>query len=103
MLFRPRARIYGAPINPMPYRLPAKVTMVEAPAVIDAGLAALRAGEREFDLGDVVECDSSVLACVNEWRRHAALLGGGAVHVSNAPEPIRKIARLYGVESLALG
>lgn len=87
----------------MTFRLPERVTMADAPRLIEAGLAALRGGEREIDLGAVAECDSSVLACINEWRRHAARLGQGELKVSNAPEAIRRIARLYGVEALALG
>lgn len=87
----------------MSFRLPEKVTMTDAPGLIAAGVSALRSGEREFDLGAVAECDSSVLACINEWRRHAGGLGGGKLRVTNVPEPIRRIARLYGVETLSLG
>jgi ABC-type transporter Mla MlaB component len=87
----------------MPFRLPERVTMAEAPGVIEAGLTALTNGEREIDLAQVVECDSSVLACINEWRRYAGRLDQGELKVTNAPESIRRIARLYGVESLALG
>ena len=87
----------------MSFRLPEKVTMAGAPGLIEAGMSALRNGEREFDLVAVAECDSSVLACINEWRRHAGGLGGGRLVVTNVPEPIRRIARLYGVEALSLG
>jgi hypothetical protein len=44
-----------------------------------------------------------VLACINEWRRYAGRLDQGELKVTNASESIRRIARLYGVESLALG
>ena len=77
--------------------------MADAPRLIEAGVSALRNGEREFDLAAVTECDSSVLACINEWRRHAGGLGGGKLRVTNVPEPIRRIARLSGVETLSLG
>ena len=87
----------------MAFRLPEKVTMVDAPRLIEAGLVALRGGELEFDLAGVGECDSSILACINEWRRHASKLGHGDLRVVNVPEATRRIARLYGVESLALG
>ncbi|MBL8382431.1 MAG: STAS domain-containing protein [Burkholderiales bacterium] len=87
----------------MPFALPSRVTLVEAPALIAAGIAHLRDGDAAFDLGAVTTCDSSVLACLNEWRRQAARLGKGDVHVINVPEGIRRIARLYGVESLTLG
>lgn len=87
----------------MAFRLPEKVTMADAPGLIASGLAAVRNGEREIDLGAVRECDSSILACINEWRRHASTLGNGEIRVTNVPEAIRRIARLYGVETLALG
>lgn len=77
--------------------------MADAPRLIESGLAALAGGELEIDLGAVAECDSSVLACINEWRRHASKLGRGDLKVVNVPEAIRRIARLYGVEALALG
>jgi ABC-type transporter Mla MlaB component len=87
----------------MSFRLPEKVTMADAPRLIEAGVSALRNGEREFDLAAVTECDSSVLACINEWRRHAGGLGAGKLQVTNVPESIRRIARLYGVDALSLG
>ena len=77
--------------------------MADAPRLIEAGVSALRNGEREFDLAAVTECDSSVLACINEWRRHAGRLGAGKLQVTNVPESIRRIARLYGVDALSLG
>ena len=79
--------------------------MANAPKLLAAGSAAVGAGERDFDLGAVVECDSSLLACINEWRRQATAAGAGPgdLAVRNAPESIRRIARLYGVESLTLG
>lgn len=86
----------------MPFSLPSRVTLAEAPALLALGAAYLRDGDGEFDLGAVAECDSSVLACVNEWRRQSAALGRGPVRVTNVPESIRRIARLYGVESLTL-
>ena len=77
--------------------------MADAPALLAAGSAALSAGDLEFDLGAVVECDSSLLACVNEWRRQAIRAGAAGIGVRNPLESIRRIARLYGVELLTLG
>ena len=85
----------------MPYALPATVTMVDAPSLIEAGRTAVRAGESVFDLAAVTNCDSSLLACLNEWRREAAQRGTG-IEVRNAPESLRRLARLYGVESITL-
>ena len=77
--------------------------MANAPKLLAAGSAAVSAGQRDFDLGAVVDCDSSLLACINEWRRQATAAGAGDLNIRNAPESIRRIARLYGVESLTLG
>ena len=87
----------------MPFCLPARVLMADAPGLLEQGLAALRGGETIFDLGAVLECDSSLLACLNEWRRKGAGGAGGAIDVIKAPDAIKRIARLYGVEALTLG
>ena len=87
----------------MPFCLPARVLMADAPALLAEGVAAVRGGETIFDRGAVRECDSSLLACLNEWRRMAAGSGGGAIQAINSPDSIKRIARLYGVETLTLG
>ncbi len=86
----------------MPFCLPARVLMADAPGLLAQGSLALRGGETIFDLGAVIECDSSLLACLNEWRRTAAG-SGGVIQAINAPDALRRIARLYGVEALTLG
>ncbi len=87
----------------MPFVLPARVLMADAPSLLARGSAALRAGELTFDLAAVTECDSSLLACINEWRRESARRNAGAVRVVNPPDAIKRIARLYAVETLTLG
>lgn len=87
----------------MPFCLPARVLMADAPALLAEGVAAVRGGETMFDLGAVRECDSSLLACLNEWRRMAAASGGSVIRAINSPDSIKRIARLYGVETLTLG
>jgi phospholipid transport system transporter-binding protein len=87
----------------MAFAVPARVLMSDAPAILDAGSKAVRGGETEVDLGAVTDCDSSLVACLNEWRREARRAGRDGLSVTNAPESVRRIARLYGVESLALG
>ena len=77
--------------------------MADAPSLLARGCAALRAGELTFDLAAVTECDSSLLACINEWRREAARQNAGTVSVTNPPDSIKRIARLYAVETLTLG
>jgi phospholipid transport system transporter-binding protein len=69
--------------------------------LLRAGETAVAAGETVFDLAAVSDCDSSLLACLLAWRR-AAAARGAALIVQNAPENLDRIARLYGVEGLAL-
>ena len=87
----------------MPFSLPARILMADASSLLERGTIALRAGELTFDLAAVTECDSSLLACLNQWRREAARLNLGAVRVINPPDSIKRIARLYAVENLTLG
>jgi len=77
--------------------------MADAPSLLARGTTAMRAGELTIDLSAVTECDSSLLACINEWRREAARRNAGSLRVINPPDAIRRIARLYAVESLTLG
>lgn len=86
----------------MPFSLPARVLMADAPALLAAGSAALGAGERVFDLSAVTECDSSLIACLTQWRREVRAAGGPPLEVLRAPDALRRLARLYGVEQLAL-
>jgi ABC-type transporter Mla MlaB component len=86
----------------MAYAVPAGAGLFDsAPALMRAGELAVGNGETEIDLGAVTECDSSLLACVLSWRR-AATARGAHLAVKNAPENLGRIARLYGVETLAL-
>jgi ABC-type transporter Mla MlaB component len=87
----------------MAFAVPARVLMSDATAVLEAGSKAVRAGEAVIDLGGVTDCDSSLVACLNEWRREARRDGHDRLSVTNVPESVRRITRLYGVESLALG
>lgn len=72
-----------------------------APQLLRAGEKAVAGGETEVDLAAVKECDSSLLACILAWRR-AAAARGAQLAVKNVPENLGRIARLYGVEALAL-
>ena len=87
----------------MPFVVAARVLMVNAPLVLAAGNLAVRDGETVFDFAAVTECDSSLLACLLEWRREAVRLGKAALMICNVPTSLRGIARLYGVEVIALG
>lgn len=86
----------------MAYAVPAAAGRFGAAAsLLRAGEAAVKAGETEVDLAAVNECDSSLLACLLAWRR-AAAARGAVLAVRNAPANLARIARLYGVEDLAL-
>lgn len=87
----------------MAFAVAARVLMSDAPVVLATGNDALRRGETVFDCAAVTECDSSLLACLLEWRREAVRIGKSPLTVSNVPASLRGIARLYGVESIALG
>jgi phospholipid transport system transporter-binding protein len=86
----------------MAYAVPAGAGRFDtASALIQAGTAAVTGGESEVDLGAVSDCDSSLLACVLAWRR-AAAARGAVLTLKNTPQNLNRIARLYGVEDLAL-
>ena len=87
----------------MTYRLPGRVLLDDAALVLQQGVEAIAAGEREFDLGGIETSDSSLLACLLAWRRAAQSGGNAGIAVLNPPERVRGLAALYGVEQIALG
>ncbi len=87
----------------MAFAVAARVLMANAPLVLEAGKDAVRGGETVFDFVSVTEFDSSLLACMLEWRREAVRMGNSALTNCNVPPSLRGIARLHGVEIIALG
>jgi phospholipid transport system transporter-binding protein len=77
----------------------ASITNLNATALLNEGIAALDAGDREFDLSAVERCDSSAVALLLAWRR-AALARRGEVRFVGVPAPLRSLATLYGVDTL---
>ena len=77
----------------------APLIMDNAQALLEAGRAALLAGEQVIDLGQVVEADSSALAVMLGWMR-AASLSRSTVKFANIPAGVRSLAELYGVAEL---
>jgi len=75
------------------------LTIPQAARLLESG--AQLAGSRDtlFDLAEVEQIDSSGIAVVLGWLR-AARAADRALRVANAPESLRSIARLYGVEEL---
>ncbi len=95
-----------------PYRLPARVDLETAPAVLEAACGALAGGTRAFDLAGCAQFDSGLVAVLIELARRA---GGGAggeageagkagagLRILNVPPNLRRLAALYGVEELLL-
>ena len=84
------------------YAVPAGAGRFDSAAqVLKQGEAAVAGGAGAVDLVAVAECDSSLLACVLAWRR-VAQARGVSLAVHNPPPNLARIARLYGVEDLAL-
>ena len=78
---------------------PASLTLEDAAGTVSAGLQALAAGETGIDLASLQRFDSSAVAVLLEWQR-AATASGKTLQVSNLPEGMVSLARLYGVAHL---
>ena len=77
----------------------APLVMDNARKLLDAGCAALQAGEQVIDLSRVTEADSSALAVMLGWLRAAESLRS-TVKFANIPAGVRSLAELYGVAEL---
>lgn len=75
------------------------LVMANARGLLDAGRGFLQPGEVLFDLGAVVEADSSAIAFMLGLIRAAAPVGA-SVKFANAPAGVRSLAELYGVAEL---
>jgi len=75
------------------------VTLANVGTVLDEGARQLRDGARTFDLGEVTEIDSSLLAAMLSWMREARRQRT-EIDFANLPEGLATIARLYGVDGL---
>lgn len=79
------------------FAIPQCLTHAQAMSVLESLRAAVAAGATRIDLSALAEFDSSALSVLLAARRlpHAAPL-----RCVNAPEKLRKLAILYGVDSL---
>ena len=75
------------------------VTLANVRGVVEEGQRQLDEGVRTVDLAEVSDMDSSLLAALFAWLRHARKQEYDIGFV-NLPESLRTIARLYGVDSL---
>jgi phospholipid transport system transporter-binding protein len=75
------------------------VTLANVRRVVEEGRRQLDEGVRMVDLSEVSEMDSSLLAALLEWLRHARRRKH-EIGFANLPESLQIIARLYGVDAL---
>jgi phospholipid transport system transporter-binding protein len=75
------------------------LTVLNATAALERGLAAIRAGQREFDLRHVLTVDSVAVSVMLSWQR-AAQEAGLQLELKNLPPALQSLTKLYGVCSL---
>lgn len=75
------------------------VTLDNVREVVEEGRRHLDEGVRTVDLSEVSDMDSSLLAALLAWLRHARGRGD-EIAFAELPESLQTIARLYGVEEL---
>ena len=80
-------------------RVSGAVTLANVAALLDEGRRHIAEGAHTVDLAEVSEMDSALLALLLAWTREA-LARSGKLGFANAPESLRTIARLYGVDAL---
>ncbi|MBQ5938682.1 lipid asymmetry maintenance protein MlaB [Massilia sp. ZL223] len=75
------------------------LTFQSARAALEQGALAIKAGETVFDLAGIQAADSSGVAMLLAWQRRAQA-AGQRLRFINMPDNVRKLAALYGVDSL---
>ena len=86
------------PVARSSFAFPQRLMHAQAMAVLEALRAAIDAGADSVDLSSLAEFDSSALSVLLAARRlqRADL----PLRCVNAPEKLRKLANLYGVDTL---
>jgi phospholipid transport system transporter-binding protein len=74
------------------------LTVQNAKAALDQGIAAIKAGQTVIDLGAIKAADSSAVAVLLAWKR-AARKSGAALAYVNVPASLQSLAALYGVDA----
>ncbi len=74
------------------------LTVQNAKAALDQGVAAIQAGQTVFDLSSVQTADSSAVAVLLAWKRTARKAGVALAYV-NLPASLQSLAALYGVDA----
>jgi len=75
------------------------LTVANATEALAQGLAALRAGQNVFDLGQVEAVDSAAVSVMLAWQR-AAVQSGIKLELRNLPGQLQSLTKLYGVCTL---
>jgi phospholipid transport system transporter-binding protein len=80
----------------------ARISNDNVVALLEQGLAAIRAGDLAFDLSAVSECNTAAVAMVLAWQREASARGAH-LQLAGLPANLSSLAQLYGVEALVNG
>jgi phospholipid transport system transporter-binding protein len=75
------------------------LTVLNATAALERGIAALKAGQTAFDLRHVLTVDSVAVSVMLAWQR-AAQEAGTKLELRNLPPALQSLTKLYGVCSL---
>lgn len=75
------------------------LTIASARTALAEGLAAIDAGQTEFDLSGLTSVDSASVAILLAWQR-AAQERGARLQFLNPPASLLSLAGLYGVREL---
>jgi phospholipid transport system transporter-binding protein len=75
------------------------LTVLNASAALERGLAALKAGQTVFDLRHVLTVDSAAVSVMLAWQR-AAQDASVKLELKNLPPALQSLTKLYGVCSL---
>ena len=78
------------------------VTNRNATRIVEAGVAAIQAGDAVMDFSAVRRCDSSAVAAVLAWVR-AARAADRPLRLEAVPDDLRSLARLYGLDAVVGG
>ena len=72
------------------------LTVLNATAAQERGLAAIKAGQQAFDLSNVTSVDSVAVSVLLSWQR-AAREAGVQLALHNLPASLKNLTKLYGV------
>ena len=80
----------------------ARISNDNVAAVMEQGLAAIRAGDLDIDLSAVRECNTAAVAMLLAWQREARARGV-SLQITGVPANLTSLAQLYGVEAMVNG